>query len=152
MKRHGPFTHVATLDRRATMMMLSGTIVAAILNGLPASHTGADEGDPRNGVVFVAPMGIFIPLNHNGLAFMNDAPSVAIDMFEPDAEVTLNEFALLSQSVELLDLEIGRDGKVRAVTLNLPDFPRIDGEIPVKSLLIKSDGTVEFSPLAADSQ
>ncbi|MCC5822960.1 MAG: hypothetical protein LAT64_07030 [Phycisphaerales bacterium] len=133
------------------MLTLVATIASVVLNGLPADQPDPNDPPPRHQTVFVAPMGIYIPLDHNGLAFMVDAPSVAIDMFEPDAEVALSDFAHLSQQHHLLNLQIGRDGGIRSITLDLPGFPMLDGEAAVRYLLIKPDGSVEFAPMALDS-
>lgn len=133
------------------MLTLAATIASVVLNGLPANQPDPNDPPPRHQTVFVAPMGISIPLDHHGLAFMADAPSVAIEMFEPDAEVALSDFAHLSRQHRLLDLEIGRDGGIRSITLDLPGFPMLDGEAAVRYLLIKPDGSVEFAPAALDA-
>lgn len=111
----------------------------------PAIPEPRDDAAPK--VIFIAPMGISIPINRHGLAFMVDAPNVAIDLFEPDARIDLAPLAplaTLSEIVHLHDVTITRTGTLAAVTLNLPRFPILEGQFKVRDLTIRPDGAIEF--------
>ncbi len=126
--------------------MLCATLLAA------APTPGSPVAPPPRAapeVVIIAPLGISIPLDHNGLAFMIDTPSAAISMFEPDAKLALDPLATLSQIAHLQNFEITRAGTVRALTLRLPAFPRIEGEFTVHYLLVRPDGSAEFAVASA---
>lgn len=108
----------------------------------PATPEPRVDAAPK--IIFIAPMGISIPINHHGLAFMVDAPNVAIDLFEPDARIDLAPLATLSEVVHLHDVRITRTGAVAALTLNLPRFPMLEGQFKVRDLTIRPDGAIEF--------
>lgn len=112
----------------------------------PASleQTGFPSASAQD-VVFVAPMGILIPVKHNGLAYMIDAPHTAIKLFQPEADLGFDGLAELSETVTIHDVGFASTGGLRSVTLDLPGFPLIEGEIFVEYFNILPDGTVEFS-------
>ncbi len=109
----------------------------------PATPEPRDGASPE--IIFIAPMGISIPINHNGLAFMVDTPNVAIEVFEADARIDLAPLATLSEIAHLDDVTITRTGAVAALTLNLPRFPIIEGQFMVRNVTIRPDGSTEFA-------
>lgn len=104
----------------------------------------------QDSVVYVAPDGMHIPADHQGLVFMDGVPDVAIEVFEPDAQVMLGTLSEISLTHELLDVTVAPSGGLRGLTLQIDGFPRMPGESPMKYVLLQPDGSVEFVPATAD--
>lgn len=104
----------------------------------------------QDSVVFIAPEGIHIPADHQGLVFMNDVPDVAIEVFDPDAQVMLGVLSQISQTHELLEVKVAPSGGLRGLTLHVDGFPRMPGENLMKYVLLAPDGSVEFVPANAE--
>lgn len=113
-------------------------------------HTALGVGGAQDGAIFIAPDGIHVPADHHGLAFMNDVPNVAIEMFDPDAQVMLGTLSQVSQTHELLDVTVARSGALRGLTLFVEGFPQMPDENPMKYVLLRPDGSVEFATARAD--
>lgn len=127
----------------------------AFLTTLPVFHdlvanTMSEVEGVQDGALIIAPEGIHIPADHHGLAFMDGVPDVAIKMFDPEAEVMLSTLSEVSQTHVLLDVTVAPSGGLRGLTLQIDGFPHMPGENPVKYVLLRPDGTVEFVPARAD--
>lgn len=136
-------------------MLLTALAVLSSFSGLhtalPSIENEATLNTSTSGdVVFIAPFGIAIPVDHRGMAFMIDVPDVAIEIFEPDADIELDSLAVVSQTYELTAVELARTGQIIGVTLDLPELAwTMPGETAVKYLVIRPDGSFEFVPAAA---
>lgn len=138
-------------------MLMHALSLAATLAGLypsvPAgSHQHPQPGAAATELTIVAPFGVFIPLQHSGLLRMIDVPEVAIEVFEPSANLAIGQLAPLSQHHELLDVKVHPSGALLGVTLYLPELARtLEGENPVTYFLVRPDGSFEFVP-ASDEE
>ncbi len=109
-----------------------------------------EVGGTQDGPIFIAPDGIHIPADHHGLAFMNDVPNVAIEMFDLDTQVMLGTLSEISQTHELLDVTVAPSGGLREVTFHVDGFPQMPDENPMKYVLLLPDGSVEFATATGD--
>lgn len=122
-------------------------IAAACLASAPALKTAAPDATTnphdRARTIVVCPGGLVFPAEHRGLA--QAAPGVAVQVFEPDAEVDFGPIAALSHLVTLHELHFDRDGSVRSLTFDLPGSVRFEGDALARYLTIAPGGAAEFA-------
>lgn len=121
-----------------------------LLSTIPAWHAAplaAEPQAPAPSTVFIAPFGIFIPADHQGMIFMTDVPGVVVEAFAPDAEIALGDLSKVSEHFVLIAVQVAHSGALRSVTLHLPELAAMmPGANAVKHLTLHPDGSIEFSP------